>query len=162
MATPLSEFHPFIRVTLGDLNADAFGYSATNLDTALRMVVLKGQLPGYALTTGRDAITPDLTEATDWARLLTLASLTFVLPEAEATSYRTRAMSESFAGRKDLLFSLRQELYEADQSQLFRNGTDGWQDLRTFVAGCGHSLPIWQALTELKTNTAAQAVISVP
>jgi hypothetical protein len=162
MATPLSEFHEFLRVTLGDLNADAQNYSPDNFNAALRMAILKGELPGYALTAARDALTPTLTDANDWARLLTLAALTFVRPEAERTSYRTRAMSESFGGRTHLLFALEDDLHRLEERALFRSGVDGWTDFKSFCAAVGFSLPLWAVLTEVKTGPGFAAEVTIP
>jgi len=162
MATPLSEFHEYLRVTLGDLNPDARNYSADNFDAALRMALLAGRLPGHALTGDRLGVTPEITDANDWARLLTVAALTFVRPEAERTSYRTRAMSESFGGRTHLLFALEQDLHRLEERELFRSGADGWTDFKSYCAALGPSLPLWSALTELRSGPGFAAEVTLP
>ena len=136
-----AEFYESIRLLLGDQDADARLFEDTQLDAALRMGVrLLGALGyGYTLVLpGRTEITPDVNDPNDWMLLCYRACFAFTPSLCEATSFRTRAFTETRGGRKELLWVLETELYRLENRSLFSS----WTDLATWASALEGADPV--------------------
>ena len=113
MATAISDFRTPLRAILGDTHPTIKQYAVDQLDAAVELVVNLGKAPGIAVDgTGlTPTVTPTNAAAGNWARIVLHAARRFVLPNAAASSYRTRALSESFGEQKEMVFELLSEIY---------------------------------------------------
>jgi hypothetical protein len=121
MATLISTFRDPLRAYLLDTHPTIKQYDADQLDQAVRLVVNLGKAPGITVTTGDDAndsLTPDVTpvndESDNWARIVLHAAKRFVLPNAAASSYRTRAVAETFGESREMVFDLLNDVYQLE------------------------------------------------
>jgi hypothetical protein len=112
----LTTYHPVLRAVLGDRDPDVHMYDGDQLSDAMTAVVNVGKVPGYAITQDGTGITPDLTPASDqpsYALLVYHTAKMFVVT-LTATSYRTRAFSESFGDSKEFIVDILQEVYRLE------------------------------------------------
>jgi hypothetical protein len=131
--TPLSEFYEYMRVTLGDLCAEARQIEDSQLAAAVRGAVARVRVVGLAceLTPDRNGITPDVADPNDWMLVCYHACLPFAWNLAEGGSFRTRALAESRQGKKELLWALENEIHRLENRTMFGS----WQDLASYAAG---------------------------
>jgi hypothetical protein len=145
--TPLSEFYDYMRLTLGDLYAEARLIEDSQLAVAVRGAVARVQIAGlnYALTPDRNEIAPEVTEPNDWMLLCCHGCLPFARNLAEGGSFRTRALAESRQGKKELLWALENEIHRLENRTMFGS----WQDLAGYAAGMTGS-EVWWRLAVVK------------
>lgn len=148
--TLLSELRLPIRVTVGDIAAEAYEFSDDHLDAALKLVLRGGRIPGHALNAAQNGASPELNDPNAYLLTVYEAAVILVRPRTEAHRYRTRALSESFEGQKILFWHLLQEtgrLEELREGSLFRS----WQDFHQFVTG-NYGTNVWERLVDLKLH----------
>lgn len=147
--TLLTECHEAVRAILGDLHPRHKRYQPDSIDGVLRTVLRLGRVPGYTLTPNRLGISPALTEARPFGLLVYHAAKMFLLPNVGASSYRLRAIGETFGRQDHFLFDLDNALFD------LTNGDGGvFVTFQTFY-GWINSLTgvnLFEVLTELKTN----------
>lgn len=120
--TPISDFRDFIRAVIGDSHPVIKQFAPEQIDAAVRLTVNLGKAPGITLTTDGAKVTPavlavDPFQAKNWARIVLHSARRFVDINAASSSYRFRAMSESFGESKELIFSLLTEIYEMEYGE---------------------------------------------
>jgi hypothetical protein len=147
--TLLSECHDAVRAILGDLHPIHRRYQAEAIDNVLRTVLRLGRVPGYGLTPNKLGITPTLTEARSFGLLVYHSAKMFLLPNVAASSYRLRAIGESFGEQKHFLFDLDNQLFD------LTNGDGGvFVTFQSFYGWINAitGLNLFEAMTELKAN----------
>lgn len=114
-------FVPFIRTMLGDNHPTIHQYRTEAIKDAVRLVLNMGQIPTVTLTADQNntsvALSPISEEATvrlNWSRVVLYASMRFVVPNSASSSYRMRAISESFGESKHQVFEMLKEVYELE------------------------------------------------
>ena len=119
MATPILDFREPLRTILGDTHPTIKRYQVDQLDLSVKLVVQLGKAPGIEVS-GTDltpSVTPTNDEAENWAKILFHAAKRFILPAAAAWSFRTRALSQSFGDKRELVFDILSEIYALDASE---------------------------------------------
>lgn len=120
--TLISDFRPFIRTVIGDSHPVIKQFAPEQIDDAVKLTVNLGKAPGISLTTDGTKVTPavvvtDPLQSRNWARIVLHSARRFVDVNAASSSYRFRAMSESFGESKELVFSLLMEIYEMEYGE---------------------------------------------
>lgn len=118
-STALTTFVPSVRCILGDSGPDFFQFSEDNILKAIRLELDLGKIPGVttdgtnALTDGDDLspISLDATIQQNWAKVVLYAARRFVMPNAAAYSFRTRALAEHWGEQKEMVFELLADIY---------------------------------------------------
>jgi hypothetical protein len=120
-AQNIALFRPYIRTLIGDNHPDIKEYRAEQLDSAVRLVVNMGKVPGISLSIDGLSLTPPvLPDPTDadktrlWARLVLNAAKYFLLPNSASYSYRTRPLSEMFGDQKHFVYEILEEINQIE------------------------------------------------
>ena len=158
--TPVCNLFEPIRALAGDLHPTEHLYEDATLASVVRSVVALGKLNVmgtlYTLTPDRRAITPALPDARTLA-LGVLHSVKYLLrPNMAGSSYRTRAISESFGNQRDFLWDLNNEIWDMENPNgacaTFQNFY-GWVNATT-------GLNIYALMTDMNT-TGSVATVSI-
>ena len=144
-----TEFLPGMRIFLGDLDPDIRQFDDAHLTTSLGLASKQATGMGfnYAITPDRLGLTPDVTDPNDWMLLLYYGCYPFAVNMGEASSYRTRSLSESVEGKKCLVWRLETEIYRLETRSRFT----GWQDMASWAASLS-GVDAWLRLAELKVQ----------
>lgn len=117
----LMAFVPFIRTMLGDNHPTIHQYRTDSIKDAIRLVLNMGQIPGVTLNADQNttsvALSPideDATVRLNWSRVILYSSMRFVVPNSASSSYRMRAISESFGESKHQVFEMLKEVYDLE------------------------------------------------
>ena len=120
----LADFFDDIRALTGDFHRRI--YQDNDIASVMRVQLRMGRVHGpvyEGVPTGVWGVTPDIlgirpaigpTDILAYSLLVYHTAHQLVLPNTEAYSYRTRALSERFGERKDFLFALQNTLYEME------------------------------------------------
>jgi hypothetical protein len=119
MATKIESFRESIRTLLGDNHPTIKNYHQDQLDAAVRLVVRLGKAPGVTLSTDGLSVEPTITpfdtqQGKNWARIVLNSAKRFIITDSAAGSFRTRALSESFGERREMVFDILNEVYSLE------------------------------------------------
>lgn len=133
LVTPLSDFTDLVRAILGDHDDTWPLYEAASIARVVKSIVRLGESAALdGITLGQDGIslTPALSTPAQWAELTYRACRRFLLPNAAASAWGSRALRESVGDQYALLCRLEMDLYDLENP-----GMAG--ELATLTTWCG-------------------------
>lgn len=148
----MTDFVEPVRAILGDFR-QPFKYEDSAVLAVLRTVLRCGLVTGYSTTPDMMGVNPVVTDARSLAVLVHKAAKMFVMPNAAAYSYRTRALSESFGNQRDFVFQLEAALYDLEQGDMFHS-FQSWHSWVNGVAGVN----VWGMMTRMNVNSPVASV----
>ncbi len=158
--TPICNLYDIIRPMLGDFHPTEHLYEDETLRRVVLGVVKMGKLnilgPAFNVTPDNRCITPVLPNAQTMALAVLYSVRTILRPTMASSSYRTRAMSESFGVQRDYLWDLENEIWDVENpgcAVATFQSFYGWVNATT-------GLNIYALLTDFN-NTGSVATVSL-
>lgn len=118
-----------VRAILGDQDSIPT-YSDSKIAANLRSVVRLQRVQGLAVSSDGTAIEGTITP-TVYALIALFAAKTFVASEPDRYAYRTRALSESFGGRRTLLMEIEEQIHSLTSGDM----VSSLETFRSYIAG---------------------------
>jgi len=147
MSTLIADLYTPIRAFLGDFNTTVRKYSDTAIADVVRTVVRCGHVPGITVDGAGTGLDPGLTTTLLYAQVVYQSCLKFVGPNIGSYSYRTRALGESFGNQSHFVLELQSALSAIENGA----GFGAFIDFHTWAMSIT-GVPLWNMLTELRTN----------
>lgn len=122
MAT-ISDFRPYVRFLLGDHDPDIPLIESSQIDNAVKLAVLGQEImddDGNTLSIVSGQISPDIDVATDPKAytLIIYKAAKFFAQQFTRYSYRSRAFSENFGAKPDLVMGLMEDVYRLEHGDM--------------------------------------------
>ena len=120
----ISDLRPYIRFLIGDHDPDIPLIESAQIDNAVKLVVMSQKLTdadGNKLSIVSGQISPDIS-ATDDPEAYTLIiykAAKMFAQQFTKYSYRSRAFSEAFGDKPDLVMGLLEDVYNLENETMF-------------------------------------------
>jgi hypothetical protein len=115
----IAELRPYVRFLIGDHDPDIPLIDSTQIDNAVKLVVMRQDITdadGTTLKIVSGQVSPDITAEDDpqaYSLIIYKVAKMFA-QQFTRYSYRSRAFSESFGDKPDLVMSLLEEVYNME------------------------------------------------
>jgi hypothetical protein len=114
-----------------------------------------GKVPGQTVGADRQSVTPGITMPCDMARLMYHGAMMFLAPDVAKSSYRTRALSESFGEQTLFYRNLENAIYDLQNGAMMSS----FQSFYSWVNSLT-GLDIWSVMSDMNTQ-APVATVSI-